>query len=213
MAPSASAAERRAFAVSLASASLARATHEKARTTSSLPWPRAASMRETSIWPDVMVPVLSRQRVSTRASVSTQYACCTSTPRWPRRVVAIARTDDVRRTSPWGIMPRTALVEVRMALSTVPPSMSSDRTNSPTPSGTRTMVPSLMMARSVSSISERTAFTYFASALIFAAYPSRPTRVTRATRLPVSTKLPLKSSSPADLAMGTDSPVSRLSST
>ena len=47
--------------------------------------------------------------------------------------------------------------------------MSMMRANSPAPSGTSAMVPSLMIADSVESISECTRFTYFASALICAA--------------------------------------------
>ena len=66
-------------------------------------------------------------------------------------------------------MPITAATEVRMASLRLPPSMSTDRRKSPSPSGTSAIVPRRMIARRVSWISERTALTYFASALMRAA--------------------------------------------
>ena len=131
--------------------------------------PLAARTEETSISPEVIVPVLSRQSVSTRASVSTQYACWTRTIRRPSRKVAMARTEEVSRTSPCGIMPMTAATEVRIASSRLPPSMRTDLRKRPRPSGTSATVPSRMMARSVSWISDLTALTYLASALMRAA--------------------------------------------
>ena len=92
---------RIARAVSFASASFAAAIVTAACAAS----PRTSA---TSMAPVVMVPVLSRQSTSTRASVSTQYDCCTSTLLDARRVVAMANTLDVKSTSPCGIMPTTA---------------------------------------------------------------------------------------------------------
>ena len=57
--------------------------------------------------PSVMVPVLSRFRQSTRASVSTDSSSCTSVFLRARRMAATAKFNDVSNTRPSGIMPTT----------------------------------------------------------------------------------------------------------
>ena len=126
-------------------------------------------------------------------------------------MVAMANTVEVRRTSPWGIMPTRAATVERMADSRPPPYEDMVRTKSAAPRGAMMMLEKRMMAFRVSWISERTALTYLASALIAAAYESEPTRVTRAHTRPESRKLPERSSEPGAFAMASDSPVSRLS--
>ena len=81
----------------------------------------------------------------------------------------MARTDEGEQHEALGHHAMTAATEVRIASSRLPPSMRSERRNRPSPSGTSAAVPSRMMARRVSWISERAALTYFASALMRAA--------------------------------------------
>ena len=85
------------------------------------------------------------------------------------RVVAMARTLEVRRTSPWGIMPITAATAARIASLTVEPLVRSVRRKSPSPRGTRPIVATWMIASSVPRISDLIGLTYFASALMRAA--------------------------------------------
>ena len=66
----------------------------------------------TVIFPWVMVPVLSKQRVSTRAKVSTEYISWTKTLRIPNLITAVKREVTVRRAIPFGNMPRRAVEEV-----------------------------------------------------------------------------------------------------
>ena len=65
----------------------------------------------TVIFPWVMVPVLSKQRVSTQARVSTEYISWTKTLRIPNLITAVKRVT-VRRAIPFGNMPRRAVEEV-----------------------------------------------------------------------------------------------------
>jgi len=69
-------------------------------------------MELTSIVPSVIVPVLSRQSTSTRASVSIQYRSCASVLCLERRITLTQNTVDESATSPEGIMP--------MSVATVP---------------------------------------------------------------------------------------------
>ena len=57
--------------------------------------------------PSVMVPVLSRFKLSTRASVSTDSSSCTSVFLRARRIAASAKFSEVSSTRPSGIMPTT----------------------------------------------------------------------------------------------------------
>ena len=63
----------------------------------------SAWIRSTCILPSVMVPVLSRHRVSTRASVSMQYSSCTSVLRFARLMEPTASATLVSKTRPSGI--------------------------------------------------------------------------------------------------------------
>ena len=65
----------------------------------------------------VIVPVLSTQRVSTRASVSMQFISRVSTLRRARRIMLTAKATLVSRYSPSGIMPMSAAT---VAISTAP---------------------------------------------------------------------------------------------
>ena len=65
------------------------------------------STRSTHMVPSVMVPVLSRQRVSTLASVSIQYSSCTRVFLFARTSAPSVSATLVRRISPSGIIPRT----------------------------------------------------------------------------------------------------------
>ena len=69
----------------------------------------------THMRPSVMVPVLSRHSVSTRASVSMQYSSCTRVLRADRRITPKASAVLISRTSPWGIIPSMAETVSRMA--------------------------------------------------------------------------------------------------
>ena len=68
---------------------------------------RARSTPATSIAPDVIVPVLSRQITSTRASTSIAGSSCTSVRRRARRTTPTANATLVSRTSPSGTIPTT----------------------------------------------------------------------------------------------------------
>ena len=76
--------------------------------------PEAHTTRSTSIKPVVMVPVLSKHKVSTRANVSIQYSCCTSTFDFERRTTATAKTVEVSKINPSGIMPISAATVLKM---------------------------------------------------------------------------------------------------
>ena len=158
-----------ASAVSFGSSS-ARAMEANAASTASCPTPFTGHTASTSILPVVMVPVLSRHSVSTRASVSMQYSCCTSTFDFAKRTTATASTVDVSRMSPSGIMPTSAATVDRMAWSSATPSpLKNMRANSSAPTGKITQLTNLMMPFRLFMISELTALCCLASALIFAA--------------------------------------------
>ena len=59
----------------------------------------------TSIIPSVIVPVLSKQIVSTLASVSIQYSCWTNTFCLPSLITLTAITELVSKSNPSGIIP------------------------------------------------------------------------------------------------------------
>ena len=59
----------------------------------------------TSIFPSVIVPVLSKHKVSTLASVSIQYSSCTNTLLFESLITLTASTVLVRRINPSGIIP------------------------------------------------------------------------------------------------------------
>ena len=120
--------------------------------------------------PVVMVPVLSRQSTSTRASVSMQYSCCTSTWLFAKRTTATASTVDVKRISPSGIMPTSADTVESTADRQSVPEMKHSRANSRMHIGGMKKLTYLMMTPfKVFMISELTALCCLASADIFAA--------------------------------------------
>ena len=65
--------------------------------------------------PSVIVPVLSRLRQSTRASVSTDSSSCTSVFLRASRIAATAKLSEVSNTKPSGIMPTTPATADTMA--------------------------------------------------------------------------------------------------
>ena len=140
-----------------------------AASTASCPTPFTGHTASTSILPVVMVPVLSRHSVSTRASVSMQYSCCTSTFDFAKPTTATASTVDVSRMSPSGIMPTSADTVDRMAPLVSTPPRKCWRANSNAPSGKMTKLTNRMMRFRLFMISEFTALCCLASALIFAA--------------------------------------------
>ena len=71
----------------------------------------------TSMSPFVNVPVLSKQIVSTLASVSIQYNCFTSTFCLDSLITLTAKTVLVRRTSPSGIIAISAATVLIIAIS------------------------------------------------------------------------------------------------
>ena len=131
--------------------------------------PGTGQTAATSILPVVMVPVLSRHSVSTRASVSMQYSCCTSTWLFARRTTATASTVEVSRMSPSGIMPTSADTVDRMASFVSVPVRKCCRANKSAPNGKMMKLTNLMMPLRLFMISELTALCCLASALIFAA--------------------------------------------
>ena len=72
--------------------------------------------------PSVMVPVLSRQRVSTRAQVSTQYISCTRVFRAESLITLTANARLMSSTRPSGIMPTIAATVLTTEFSRVSPS-------------------------------------------------------------------------------------------
>ena len=71
-----------------------------------------SSMPNTVILLSVIVPVLSTQRVSTRASVSILFMSCKRTLRRARRIALIANETLASKKSPSGIIP---IIEATMA--------------------------------------------------------------------------------------------------
>ena len=61
----------------------------------------------TFILPSVSVPVLSRQITSTWARFSREYRSWTSTSRFDRRIIPVARPMPIMRTRPLGSMPKS----------------------------------------------------------------------------------------------------------
>ena len=71
----------------------------------------------TSNFPSVIVPVLSKHATSTLASISIQYKSCTNTFFLDNLITLTARTVEVSKTNPSGIIPIIpATVEVIASL-------------------------------------------------------------------------------------------------
>ena len=66
--------------------------------------PRRSILSLTRMLPSVIVPVLSRHSVSTRASISMQYSSCTTVFLFARRKKEAASATLVSRKGPAGIM-------------------------------------------------------------------------------------------------------------
>ena len=111
-----------AIAVSFLSESL-KTSDFKATFTSSTDEFLSDTTSLTVILPVVIVPVLSRQSVSTRARVSMQYSFCTSTCFCASRMTDTAKTVDVSKIKPSGIMPTSAETVDSIELLNSPPSM------------------------------------------------------------------------------------------
>ncbi len=75
----------------------------------------SGSISSTCMVPSVMVPVLSRQIVSTRASISIEYSSCTRALWNERRTTLLASTILVSSTSPSGTMPTRAATVLTIA--------------------------------------------------------------------------------------------------
>ena len=107
----------------------------------------------------VMVPVLSTQRVSTRARVSTQFMSRTRTFRRDRRMTLRTRATLVRRYSPSGIMPMRAETVETMLSETDRSALIFCEMNRAIPIGMRAMPMNLMSLSSESIISDLEAST------------------------------------------------------
>ena len=96
-----------AWEVGLSSARLPTRAVRAAPSSSSV-WPAKGASPSTCMVPSVMVPVLSKHRVSTRARVSMQYMSCTRVLRAESLMTLTAKARLMRSTSPSGIMPTMA---------------------------------------------------------------------------------------------------------
>jgi len=72
---------------------------------------------QTFIVPFVIVPVLSRHNVSTRASISIQYNSCTRVRDFAKLITPTARASDVKRNMPAGIIPTIAPIVFAIVIS------------------------------------------------------------------------------------------------
>ena len=119
--------------------------------------------------PSVMVPVLSRHRVSTRARVSTQYRSRTRVFRAESFTTLTAKHTLTSSTSPSGIMPTMAAVVLTTEFCRVSPSTKNCFQNSRAPMG-RMPKPTHLTMRSIESmISELRFLMYLASPAILVA--------------------------------------------
>ena len=143
----------------------------------------------TCMLPSVIVPVLSRQSTSTRASVSMLYRSCTSVRLRASLMTPTASAIEVSITSPSGIMPTTE--------ATVPVTASLRESvlvrllkNINIPSG-KIAIETMRMIQLIERISSDFGFlNFFASAISFDEKLSAPTALTLARQSPACTKLP-----------------------
>ncbi len=129
----------------------------------------AGSRAETAISPVVRVPVLSRQRVSTRASSSMDASSWHSASRPAKRTTPTASTTLVRRISPSGIIPTSAATVRTTASLGVAWTKNHCLTNRAAPTGRITAAITRMMRSMVFRISESGRFQRFPPAAIWAA--------------------------------------------
>ena len=156
----------------------------------------------------VMVPVLSTQSTSTRASVSIQSISWTSVFLCARRMTPAIRAMEVRRYSPSGIIPMMEPTVDVTAVATSRPSHVYSLMNMIAARGITKMPIHLMRFVRDRIISDwRAGFAFFASSVSFAAKESAPTSVRRARQVPLITKLPDISLSPVFFRISSDSPV------
>ena len=171
-------------------------------------------MSSTVIFGSVIVPVLSTQSVSTRASVSMQPMSCTSVRRFASRMTLATSARLVSRYSPSGIMP-TMEPTVLVTASTI--GLFSHRyslMNITAPSGMTRKPIHLMRLVSECIISDCGCDPVcLASSVSRETKLSAPTAVSRARQLPDTTKLPESSRSPGFLTISSASPVTSASLT
>ena len=117
-APSSPSPSRTARAVALDSCEVRAA--RAPRSSGPAPAPPGPSTRSRRMRPVVMVPVLSRHSVSTRARTSTAGSSWTRTRRRARRSEAVAKLTLVSSTSPWGTMPTTPAMAATVAMRQAP---------------------------------------------------------------------------------------------
>ena len=172
-----------------------------------------SSTPSTLILPSVMVPVLSRQRVSTLANVSVQYISWARVLCAASLIVLTAITTLVRRYSPSGIIPISAAAVLTIARLVGCSEIMMEFTNSPMATGTIHTASTFIIVSSALSITLLFFLRYLAPAVIFEAKFSFPTLWTLAFTFPEITKLPDIISSPIFFRTGSLSPVIRLSFT
>ena len=113
--------------------------------------PSKGTISSTCMEPSVIVPVLSRQRVSTLARVSTQYMSCTSVFLAESFITLTAKARLISSTSPSGIMPTMAATVLTTEFCRVSPSTKNCFQNSTPPTG-KIAKPIIFTIRSMESI-------------------------------------------------------------
>ena len=131
--------------------------------------PSKGTSSSTCMVPSVMVPVLSRHRVSTRANVSTQYKSRTRVFRAESFTTLTAKHTLTSSTRPSGIMPTMAAVVLTTEFCRVSPSTKNCFQNSKAPMGRMPKPTTLTMRSMESIISELRCFMYLASPVILVA--------------------------------------------
>ena len=123
----------------------------------------------TTMLPSVRVPVLSRQRVSTLASVSTQYRSCARALCLASLITLTQKMALVRVTSPLGIIPRRLPITERTVSLRSFPWIKYFTQIRATPRGIIIIPISLINLSKLRLISDGKSFMYFAPLLILVA--------------------------------------------
>ena len=171
-------------------------------------------MSSTVILGSVIVPVLSTQSVSTRASVSMQPMSWTSVRQLASRITLATSARLVSRYSPSGIMPT---IEPTVEVTASATGLLSHRyslMNMTAPSGMTRKPIHLMRLVSERIISDCGCEPVCRASVVRRETKlSAPTFVSRARQLPLTTKLPESSASPGRLTISSASPVTSASLT
>ena len=126
-------------------------------------------MEQIFSFPSVSVPVLSRQSVSTWASVSREKIFCTRIFIRESRITPAARETEIRSTRPLGSIPRRAAAEDTTASSTGVCRHSSASRNKKAPRGMMHTLVKFVTLRMEPRSSDSTRFSFRTSETSFAA--------------------------------------------